>query len=61
MTPILLLAAFFPGVLMTIVGIGVAVMALGACVSLLAWVCSHPVRLLVFGVLCAIGVAAVMP
>ena len=61
MTPIILLAAFFPGVLMTVMGIFVALTAIGAAVSLLVWLCKHPVRLLTLGVVCALGLAAFLP
>lgn len=60
MTPIILMAAFFPGVLMTCVWIVVGLVIVGWTIAGLVWVCSNFVRFLICGTLIAMGVAALM-
>lgn len=60
MTTLLLMAAFFPGVLMTLVWIVVGLLALGWTIALVVWICSNVARFLVCGTVLALGIAAFM-
>ncbi len=46
MTPLILMAAFFPGVLVTLAWILIALVAVGWTIALGVWVLSHPSTLL---------------